>query len=244
MIIFYLGLGVLALLLGLWLLRAFVAADPRRLAQSARRLVWVIGAIVLLLLFIGLLASGQLGKALIDLGPLGLVLMRLWAQWQRRKAVSGPPPGQTSEVETAYLRMTLDHDSGTMTGTVRRGPFQGRGLDELSREELISLWRECRAEDPQAAALLEAYLERAQPGWREEPGGSAGAGTGSGGPGRAADAMTRDEAYAILGLAPGATEAAIHDAYRRLMMKIHPDHGGSTYLAAKINRARDLLLGG
>jgi DnaJ-like protein len=239
--IVYLGLGVLVLVLGLFLLRAFVEADPAKLARSARVVIVSAAATVAVLLLVVLLASGRFGLGLAEISGLAPVALRLWMTWRRRQAAQAPPRGQTSEVETDYLRMRLDHDSGAMAGTVRRGRFQGRHLAELGRDELIELWRECRAEDAQAASLLETYLDRLMPGWRDS--GEAAADGGSA-PNRAGDAMTREEAYAILGLAPGAGEAEIREAYHRLMMKIHPDQGGSTYLAAKINRAREVLLRG
>ncbi len=233
----YLGLGVLVLVVGLWLLRVFAEADPAKLARGAGRFAIAVAATAAVLVLFLLLVTGRFGLGLTELAALATVLMRGWALWRRRQAASGPPPGRTSDVETDYIRMTLDHDSGTMSGTVRRGPHQGRRLEELSQAELMGLWRECRAEDGQGASLLEAYLDRLMPGWREEAARGAGAA-------RPADTMTREEAYAILGLAEGASPAEIREAHRRLMMKIHPDHGGSDYLAAKLNRAREVLLGG
>ena len=238
--ILYLVLGVLVLVLGLWLLRAFVAADPAKLARNARAILLTIGVTAAVLLLAVLLASGRLGLGLAEIGGLAPIALRLWMAWRRNQAAQAPPRGQTSEVETDYLRMRLDHESGAMTGTVRRGRFQGRHLAELDRAELIELWRECRAEDAQAASLLETYLDRLMPGWRDSDAEEAARNP----PNRAGDAMTREEAYAILGLAPGAGEAEIREAYHRLMMKIHPDQGGSTYLATKINRAREVLLKG
>lgn len=55
--------------------------------------------------------------------------------------------------------------------------------------------------------------------------------------------MTRAEALSILGLEEGASEADIREAYRRLMLAVHPDHGGSAWLAARLNQARSVLLG-
>jgi len=133
-----------------------------------------------------------------------------------------------------------------MDGTVMRGRYRGRRLGELSEADLAGLFDECR-DDGDSAALIESYLDRLHPGWRERAsetaGGAGGSGAGapSGGP---SGAMSREEAWRILGLEPGADEVAIRDAHRRLMKKLHPDQGGSGYLAAKINQAKDLLLGG
>lgn len=160
---------------------------------------------------------------------------------RRRQARGERPPPRSSEVETDLIRMRLDHDSGAMSGIVRRGVFAGRRLDELTRSELLALWRQCRVEDEPGSNLLEAYLDRLMPDWRAEArrSGSAGSDKSSA---RPADAMTRAEAYEVLGLSWGAGEADIREAHRRLMMKLHPDQGGSTYLAAKLNRAREVLL--
>lgn len=62
-------------------------------------------------------------------------------------------------------------------------------------------------------------------------------------PTRSAGPMSRAEAYQVLGLAPGASEADIRAAHRRLMRSAHPDSGGSDWLATRINQARDVLLG-
>jgi DnaJ-domain-containing protein 1 len=127
-----------------------------------------------------------------------------------------------------------------MEGTILRGRFAGMRLDELGAADLLALLRECRAEDEEGARLLEAYLDRVQPQWREELAGER-AGGGAGARSTSGD-MSVDEAYAILGLSAGADAEAIKEAHRRLMVKLHPDHGGSDYLATKINRARDVLL--
>jgi hypothetical protein len=236
-VLVYLGFGALVFLFGLLLLRAFVEANPAKLARSTRMFLTAIASAVPLLVLIIFIATERIGLALAVIGGLVPLAMRGWAEWRRRQAAGEPPPRQASEVETEYLRMRLDHDTGTMSGTVRRGRFQDRHLGELSRDELIKVWHECRVEDAQAAKLLEAYLDRLTPGWRE-------ASRAGGDPaGNASDAMTREEAYAILGLAVGAGEAEVREAHHRLMMKIHPDQGGSTYLAIKINRAREVLLG-
>jgi hypothetical protein len=230
--------GGVAILCGLLLLvYLFVNADPARLVRGAK---WT-GIAVAALLFIALLilTEGRLAIFIAPLVPLWPVLRRLRSLFHGAR---GPATGRNSTVETATVRMRLDHDTGAMTGTVLRGRFQGMRVEELGRGELLELLRECRADDEEAARLVEAYLDRAHPDWRDAMHGGERATSGAGAaPPRGGD-MTVEEAYAVLGLAPGADEEAIRAAHRRLMMQLHPDHGGSDYLATQINRARDMLL--
>lgn len=215
------------------LARVFVAADPRLLAKGVRYAGIGLGAAVALFLVI----RGGLGPFL----ALSAVVVPVLARLRARRAAmrTQPASGQTSRVETLYLRVELDHDSGDMTGMVLHGPHKGRVLDGLDPEEALDLLAECRREDPQSATVLEAWLDRTHPDWRGHAAGSADSGAAAR---PSSGAMTREEAYEILGLAPGASPEQVKDAHRRLMMALHPDHGGSTYLAAKINQAKDLLL--
>jgi hypothetical protein len=223
--------GGVAILVGLLLLvYLFVNADP---AKLARGLKWTaIGAAVLLFLY--LLLSERF--ALIWL-PLTLA----WPYLRRFRSLLGgfrstAGSGSSSDVSTPYLRMRLDHDTGTMTGAVLAGRFAGMQLEEMARADLLDLLRECRTADEEGARLVEAYLDRIHPEWRDDFAG------GHSAPPRGGSDMTVEEAYDILGLAPDADEAAIKAAHHRLMMQLHPDHGGTDYLATKINRARDMLL--
>ena len=148
------------------------------------------------------------------------------------KSARGPSPGQSSDVRTRYLHMSLDHDSGELGGRVMEGKFRGRRLDDLPLEALLELLAECQREDAESCALLESYLDRTQgPDWRH----AARAPEPSSG-------MSPSEACEILGLSPGATREEVVDAHRRLMQKVHPDRGGSDYLAAKLNEAKEVLL--
>ena len=232
----YLLLAI-AVVIGLVLLvRGLVGADPRNVRRIFKWSAIVIGVSVLAYLAVtGRLALlGWVGAALLPF------LMRLRALRRMAKSWRGPTPGQSSDVETAYLRMRLDHDTGELEGTILRGRFQGRLLEELAPSELMALLHECRLHDEQSAAILETYMDRVHgAAWRAEDGGDAGARPA---PPPGGASMSEDEAYEILGLERGADADEIRDAHRRLMLKIHPDQGGSTYLAAKINQAKELLL--
>ena len=137
--------------------------------------------------------------------------------------------------------MTLDHENGDLEGDVLKGPYAGRNLASLGLSDLLSLLAWCQREDPPSVALLETYLDRRDAGWRSRAGAEAGAeaGTGAGWSGGAMDEAT---ALSILGLSQGAAPDEIKAAHRRLMTRLHPDHGGSGYLAAQLNQAKDVLL--
>jgi len=228
-------LGGFAVLSGfLLLVYLFVNADPARLARGLK----VTGVVIAVLAVATLAISGRLAALLVPVAMLMPLLIRVRNLLDRYRPPSG---GQTSTVATPFLRMTLDHDTGSMTGTILRGRFSGMRVEELGIADLLALLRECRAEDEEGARLLEAYLDRLHPDWRDEFSGER-AGSSGGRARSTSGDMTIDEAYAILGLAPGADAEAIKEAHRRLMVKLHPDHGGSDYLATKINRARDILL--
>lgn len=222
-------LGLAALVLGLLLITGFTRANP---AAVARQLRLAGGALALGAAAI-FLVRGAAGPASL-LGALGA-----WLLGWGGGTPSGPTQkssGQTSTVTTEHLAMDLDHDSGAMSGRVLKGMFAGRDLDTLKPAELALLWHDCRFVDPQSAQLLETYLDRIHPTWREDV--SRGERAMRDGDGR----MTPDEAYDILGLEPGATDEEVRRAHRDLMLKLHPDRGGSTYLAAQVNEAKDVLL--
>ncbi|WP_108124268.1 DnaJ domain-containing protein [Saccharospirillum mangrovi] len=163
------------------------------------------------------------------------------ARWyQRRQQRRGPSGGQRSKVAADIVAMELDHDTGAMTGQVLSGPFAGRDLADLQQQEFIELLQYCRQTDTDSARLLESYLDkRFGDSWRaDDPNGHSDDHTPPSDNGSLSDA----EAYDILGLEPGADRDAIVQAHRRLMQKLHPDHGGSAYLAARINAARAHLL--
>lgn len=161
-------------------------------------------------------------------------LVRLFPMLASLRGQATTSAGQTSTVESAILRMQLDHDTGNLEGEVLKGRFEGWRLADLDRAQLEELFQYCQREDSDSTQLLQSYLEQRFPG--EGPFGQPQSGAGNSGD------MTRAEALAVLGLTENATAEEIVEAHRKLMQKLHPDRGGSDYLAAKINQAKDLLL--
>lgn len=232
-------LGV-ALLFGFLLLgRWYVQATPGQILTVVRWFAIVVGAGLLLFIIIGGRWGWLPGLLFIALPWLNrLNAVRTFARNAR-----GPSPGQSSGVDTEFLSMSLDHDTGEMDGTVTKGSFAGRTLSSMTMAEHVDLYREC-TDDERSAAVLAAYLDRIHGAeWHDAAGDSGDSGPAGGSARSAGSGMTRDEAFAVLGLDSGADEAAIEAAYRQLMLRMHPDHGGSDYLAAKLNQAKDLLLG-
>lgn len=148
---------------------------------------------------------------------------------------AGPAAGgapSESRVATEDLAMTLDHESGRLGGEVLRGAMSGRRLDDLGLDEIRSLHAELA--DEQSRQLLGAYLDQRAPGWSD---------SGNGG-GDASGGMTRERALQVLGLDASADDDEVVAAHRRLMQKLHPDRGGTDFLAATLNEAKDVLLDG
>jgi hypothetical protein len=216
---------------GLWLIRKFAKTSPSQVPGLTRKLAG--GAIIALS---GLLALRGLTTYAVPLFALGLGMIGQSTVFPNGFPWAKKSTGQKSRVATAILAMELDHDSGNMTGEVLSGPFKGARLEEMNPNDLQSLYQFCAKASDQSISLLEAWLDRSKPEWRETWKGADKAKQTSTG------TMSRDEALAVLGLRAGATNEAIKNAHRRLMKDFHPDRGGSDYLAAKINQAKDILV--
>jgi hypothetical protein len=223
--------GVLVLVLALWALNIISKADPR----IAARVTKLAGGLISLGVAVFLGLRGEIGVA-IPLGAFGLGLLG-WlpfgpAGFSARTQKAG---GQVSRVRSAYFDMELDHDTGSMRGRVLVGRHQGAQLNELDIDTLIAMFSEI---DEESRALLVAYLDRRDPSWSEHAQADAAAGRRA----TASGKMSEQEAYQILGVETGASADDISRAHRTLMKKLHPDQGGSTYLAARINEAKETLL--
>lgn len=253
----YAVLGIAVLVGILLILRWFVTAQPKTLVRMG---IWIVLSAISVLAVM-LAATGRLQWVLAS----GMVLLPwlvplIRAARRRSDGFSGTPGGgnhgRTTDVETRFLRMSLDHDSGELDGMILEGPRAGSRLVETGLADLLDLLMLCRRNDQQSAQVLEAYLDRAHPDWRVQADGAGGASGGSAGGPSAGDSnqgagrggvdggmMTPQEAYEILGLEPGASESDIKTAHHRLIASLHPDRGGTNYLAAKVNQARQVLLG-
>lgn len=226
----YLILGILLLLLVYGGANWYQSADP----AAVKRVALSLGAGLLAVLALFLLFTGRIGAAIaFGAGAFGL-FMRLRQAWGIfsffKRHVPGSQTGNNnhSTVETSHLKMTLYHDKAQLDGEVIKGLFQGRKLSSLSLGQLREKQQELIGADTEGLKLLESFMDKAHPNWRRTE--------GSGLP------MNEEEAYKILGLTPGCSEEDIRSAHKGLMKQLHPDSGGNSYLAAKINEARDYLL--
>jgi hypothetical protein len=217
---------------GWWLLRKLGNAQPAAVRGMMRK-----AAGAGLMIVSAILAMRGAIQIAAPLFLLGLGMFGQFAGLLNSGALWRKSSGQKSRVATSVLDMELDHDTGAMDGTVLQGSLKGRRLSSLNALECGELLRQCAAAGDQSQSLLEAWLDRARPGWRSGPGGgSQSTRTGTSG------TMSRDEALEVLGLKSGAGADDIRAAHKRLMKQFHPDHGGTNYLATKINLAKDRLL--
>lgn len=218
-------------------LTMFARSDAGRLVTAVTASSIGIGVLGALLLVLG--SRGGL-LLLAVAGALYLIHMA-HGWWVQQRGSAGPLGGQRPPIVTKHLNLVADANTGKLYGTVLSGRFRNRRLTELSLEQLLDVREQCRRDDPDATLLIEAYLDQVYgAAWKAKaegrPFGSAGPASATG------SAMTREEAYQILGLKPGASDGDIREAHHRLMLKLHPDQGGSDYLARRINQAKDVLL--
>lgn len=238
MFVAYLLLGFLTLACAVLMLRLYASASPASLTRAVRRTAAASAALGAVLLLLRM----PLGFMVVGVSAILPLTLRWHALWPDFGASPDQPRGQTSRIDTKYLRMALDHDSGALDGLVLAGQHRDRLLSKLPLEQLLEVRAACLVGDPDGVPLIEAYLDRTHGAtWREESSGRQSSDDTSSR--RGSIVMTREEAFEVLGLQPTASDAEIRETHHRLIMKLHPDHGGSDYLAAKINQARDVLLG-
>ncbi|WGS30600.1 DnaJ domain-containing protein [Bradyrhizobium sp. ISRA464] len=230
--------GIVAVVVLYSALQMFRAANPAVLARAIK----IVGGVLALAVAAFTGVRGELAVA-IPLGIFGAGLLG-WSPFGTTgfSSLGGVfggaqrTAGQSSRVRSQYLDMSLDHTTGVLSGRIVDGPQAGHMLDEFDLPQLLAM---VPAFDAESVALLESYLDRRFPAWRQN------AQDDRAGRQRrpaAGGKMTNEEAYQILGLQPGATRDEISRAHRTLMKKLHPDQGGSTYLAARVNEAKDTLL--
>jgi DnaJ domain len=224
---------ILPLLIGLGIVALLVRHFLRTPARDLVRQIYVLGGALLMLAGVGLLFVRQFALA----APLALAGLALFRRHRALRQMGGT--GQRSSVRAAGVEMSLDHDTGEMEGSVLAGRHEGRQLSQLSLEELLEVAEDMRG-DAESLRLLESYLDSVHPGWRDDVQADA---TRRQSAASRAGSMSTKEAYQILGLEPDASETEVRDAHRRLMKQVHPDRGGSSALAAKINEAKDRILG-
>lgn len=223
--------GALILVAALWALGVISKIDPK----VGARVLKAGGGVVALGLAVFLGLRGEIWIAL-PLGGFGLGLLG-WLPFGPAgfSARTQKSSGRVSQVRSAYFEMELDHDSGQMRGRVIAGRHQGVELERLDVKTLVAMLGEI---DEESRALLVAYLDRRDARWSEHAQGDAAAGRGATSTGK----MSEQEAYQILGVEASASADDIARAHRSLMKKFHPDQGGSTYLAARINEAKEVLM--
>ncbi len=228
--------GIAAAALFWWVAKVFARSDRAALSKALKAVTGVaaLGAAAVL----GM--KGRLDMALLLGGFAAWVLgwggLAVPLPWRKPKA----PPNRFSRIRSAMVEMEIDHRSGAVEGTILAGPFAGRRLSGLDLASLRRLYEECATLDPDGIPLLETYLDRRFAGWREHAQGDRDTRTRVH---AQSGIITKDEAYQILGLQPGASLDEIRQAHRTLIKKLHPDQGGTAYLAARVNQAREVLLG-
>lgn len=239
-------IGFLAALLVFSLIRYGINSSPKQRRQLAYIVAIGLAAAVLLLL----LLTGRihfLAAVVAAAIPFAKKLPSLLRyiplfRYLKQRAGASKQSGAVSTVETSLLRMTMEHVSGNISGEVLVGEFKGRQLSELSSSQLFQLYQLAANRYADAVPVFDAFLQRhIGVDWRKNAAEFGYQFDELNIPAHNSE-MDTSQALQILGLPEGATKKEVLDAHRKLMQKLHPDRGGSNYLAAQVNMAKDVLL--
>ncbi len=241
------AIGIALLILAQW----FIRTPPHKVVNMVKKVgLFVVGALLILAVLTGRAPwlFAVIGGALPFMHRLATAwkTIKFFKSFQNRQQGARPKDGHTgdtgvSRIATRFLSMELDHHSGAITGSVLTGAYAGRNLQDMDFACLLDLLHTCQgSRDQDSVRLLESYLQRQHvEAWEQycaaghrEDAHHAGA----------SGAMNREEALSLLGLTADATHSDISAAHKRLIQRLHPDRGGTDYLAAKINQAKDVLL--
>ena len=229
---------IILILAGIALFLAYKRYQKLDAQQRKKMALWTMMGVFLLILLI-LTVTGRLSwlvaaitASLAAMPRLMNTAMKLWPllrQFQNMR-------GAKSKMQTAFLLLVIDQKNGQLSGQVLQGQFQGRSLASMSQQECMAFLQECQS-DARSVSLMAAYMDSVYPQWRQDYQGNTRQEST-----QASGAMSKKEAADILGLDENADKKTILKAHKRLIQRLHPDRGGSDYLAAKINEARDVLL--
>jgi hypothetical protein len=208
-------------------------------SEKLKSLRWKMGLSVVAIALILLAATGRIHwiAALIGAAiplvrrvlPLFINLFPLFKRGLGAKTQNSNQDTKT-HAQTQLLKMSINPHNNQLQGEVINGPYVGSQLDQLSQQQLTQLLSYCHQQEKDSARVLISYLnQRFGYEWQKSSSTST-------------HSIDENSAYAILGLKKGASRDEIIQAHRRIIQKVHPDRGGSDYLAAQINQAKDLLI--
>ena len=224
---------LIAAIVGLWYWWSY----QKNLAENKRKpFLWRSGFWLILALTLYFIITGRmhwLGAGIAALIP----VLRTLLVWGTRAGpllrLFGRFKTSPSQFRTQFLVISMNFTTGSVEGEIISGDYNGKKLSELSQDELKQLSQQYKTVDKESYVLLQAYLIRSgsnndQAYQQYNPDNF--------------NELTETEAYEILGLPNTATKDEVVKAHKRLMQRMHPDRGGSDYLAAKINAAKDQLV--
>ncbi len=224
----WLTIGLILVAVFLMVIRWLTRINPEKARKTLKSVAFIAGG----------------GFLMLFLWRQRLIFFPLVSLLRARPELRSRPQQQPFTIRTDTLEMRSEPGGTLPDGKILAGEFNGHSLSQLSLDNLRNLFAYCQTHDHRAALVLETYLhQRFGSQWHHPA-----AERSHYGPFHSAARHSRDithsEACQILGLDPRASKDDIIAAHRRLIRQLHPDYKkGDTQSAARVNRARDVLLG-